>query len=324
MRPFLTVTGVLGLIFAVLASAYVRRYALGVGPAAGIYSCFLFLLALVIAPGMPGSRVFIERRLQIWPRSLILIALCCAAYLIYAAGTGDFRWAAMLRLLAVALPPVAIYKFLPVRAVFRFCWQDAAVAGLLIAAVLGHALRGVWTVPVNLDFMGRLYLISIGSWCWVFLRPLPEVGYEFCVSPKVCKAAALNFAYFAVIAIPAGLALHFIQWNPRWHSVANFGLDYLEIFLFIALLEELFFRGFLQTLISGFLKSEWRGQALVACLFGFFHILHAPFPNWRYVILASVAGWFYGSAFRQGGNLMAPALTHAMVDTVWRTWFAKG
>jgi membrane protease YdiL (CAAX protease family) len=177
---------------------------------------------------------------------------------------------------------------------------------------------------VNLDFMGRLFLIVAGSWCWVFLRPLPKLGYEFFVSRKVCKAAALNFVYFAVIAIPLGLGLHFIRWNPHWRGVATFALDYLEIFIFIALLEELFFRGFLQTLISSSLQSEWKGQTIVACLFGLFHILHAPFPNWRYVALASIAGWFYGSAFRQGGNLIAPALTHAMVDTAWRTWFSRG
>jgi uncharacterized protein len=59
-------------------------------------------------------------------------------------------------------------------------------------------------------------------------------------------------------------------------------------------------------------------------LFGFFHILHRPFPNWRYVALATVAGWFYGSAFRKGGNLMASSLMHAAVDTVWRTWLTVG
>jgi membrane protease YdiL (CAAX protease family) len=54
-----------------------------------------------------------------------------------------------------------------------------------------------------------------------------------------------------------------------------------------------------------------------------FHILHAPFPNWRYVALATVAGWFYGSAFVASGNLLAPALTHAAVDTLWRTFFTR-
>ncbi len=321
---FPAVLGVLAIIFAAIASAYVRRYALDVGSAAGTYTCFLLFLALVIAPGMPASRAFIERQLKIKGRSLILVVLWCAPYLIYSGGTGDFRATALLRLVVVAVLPVAIYGFLPVRDMSRFCWQDLAVAILLIAAVLGHFLRGIWNVPVNLDFMGRLFLIVVGAWCWVFLRPLLGLGYDFFISRKVCKAAALNFIYFAAIAIPAGLALHFIRWNPHWHGFSAFALDYLEIFLFIALLEELFFRGFLQTLISGSLRSEWKGQAIVACLFGLFHILHAPFPNWRYVVLATVAGWFYGSAFRQGGNLIAPALTHAMVDTAWRTWFAKG
>jgi membrane protease YdiL (CAAX protease family) len=51
------------------------------------------------------------------------------------------------------------------------------------------------------------------------------------------------------------------------------------------------------------------------------HVLLAPAPNWRYVALATLAGWFYGNAFRSGGTLMAPALAHALVDTAWRTWF---
>ena len=101
-------------------------------------------------------------------------------------------------------------------------------------------------------------------------------------------------------------------------------MSFVEIFLFVALLEELFFRGFVQTLISNSLGSARKGQVLVSCLFGLFHILHAPFPNWRYVLLATVAGWFYGSAFVKGENLMAPSLTHAMVDTVWRTFFTNG
>jgi uncharacterized protein len=116
--------------------------------------------------------------------------------------------------------------------------------------------------------------------------------------------------------------MQFTRWNPRWRGTVPFLLDFLGIFLFIAVLEELFFRGFLQNLISRTLRSWIAGQALVSALFGLFHILHAPFPNWRYVALASVAGWFYGSAFRSSGTLMAPALVHATVDTVWRTWLS--
>ncbi|HSU58804.1 MAG TPA: CPBP family intramembrane glutamic endopeptidase [Bryobacteraceae bacterium] len=320
---FAPLLGFLALIFAGIASLYLRRYALTLGSASGIYCCFMLLLAFVIAPGIRGSRALVRRWLDRRYSSLGLVVLWCVPYLIYAAGTGDFRWIAILRLLVLAIPMAATYRLFPVRDISRFCWQDAGIAILLIASVLFHRLRGVWNVPVNLDFMARLYLIGIASWSWVSLRTLPGLGYHFSVSTKVFRAAALNFVYFAMIAIPLGLAMHFTAWNPRWRNFPSFGLDYLEIFLFIALLEELFFRGFLQNLISGSLQSWWKGQLIVSCLFGLFHILHAPFPNWRYVALASIAGWFYGSAFRQGGNLMAPALTHAMVDTVWRTWFSR-
>jgi membrane protease YdiL (CAAX protease family) len=35
-----------------------------------------------------------------------------------------------------------------------------------------------------------------------------------------------------------------------------------------------------------------------------------------------VAGWFYGSAYRKSGSLLASSLLHAAVDTLWRTWLS--
>ena len=257
-------------------------------------------------------------------RSAVLVLLWCLPYFVYAAGTGDVRAAAILRLLAVAVPLVSIYTFFPVRNNSRFTWQDLVIALWLIAVLLSHELKGVWNVPANLDFMTRLFLIVTAAHCWIFVRPVPKLGYTFSFSMRTFRAAVVNFGFFAIIAMPLSLAMRFTAWNPRWHGVAAFGADYLEIFLFIALLEEIFFRGFLQSLLSNSLQSGRKGQALVACIFGLFHILHAPFPNWRYVALATFAGWFYGSAFVEAGNLLAPAITHALVDTVWRTFFERG
>jgi membrane protease YdiL (CAAX protease family) len=66
--------------------------------------------------------------------------------------------------------------------------------------------------------------------------------------------------------------------------------------------------------------SRYGAQAGAAMLFGFMHILHG-FPNWRYVLMASIAGWFYGSAWRSTRSLVASGVTHALVDAIWRTWF---
>lgn len=322
LLAFVATLGWLGLVFAIVAYGYARRYALPMHTAAGIYLCFLLLLGVTLAPGFPGMRSHLAVLLAGERKMPLMATLWCSPYLIYASGTGDFRWAALLELLAIAVGVWAIYTAFPVRDVQEaFTVQDACVAAALAGIVLSGKLRGIWNVPMNLDFMGRLFLVSVAAWCWVFVRPVPGLGYEFGFSFQVVKQAALNFGYFAAIAIPASLAMHFTEWNPRWHGLGQFCLDYLEIFLFIALLEELFFRGFLQTLLVKSLGSWVAGQAFVSALFGLFHVLHRPFPNWRYVALASCAGWFYGSAFRKGGTLLAPALLHAAVDTVWRTWF---
>jgi membrane protease YdiL (CAAX protease family) len=319
-RSFLAVSASLALVFLGVAGTYLRRYPLSLSAVVGIYLAFVLLLILSLAPAWPNREV----RQTITKRNplLVLLPLWCFPYFLYAAGTGDFRWTALVKLLVIAIPVVVIYTQFPVPKPGELSWQDACVAAMLIGFVLSGQLRGIWNVPINLDFMTRLFLITVASWSWTYIRVVPELGYSLRVFGTVAKQAATNFGLFAVIAIPLSLALHFTRWNPRWHGVVPFLLDYLQIFLFIALLEEMFFRGFLQSLLSTTLRSWVAAQILVSVLFGFFHILHAPFPNWRYVALATIAGWFYGSAFRVSGSLMASSLLHAAVDTVWRTWLS--
>ena len=271
---------------------------------ASLYACFVLLLVAAAAPAFMR------------PRARWLPILWFVPYLIYAVACHDFRWLALARLAAIALPPLALYLVLPVRNLAALNWQDGIAWLWLSLPILFRWLAGIWTVPSNLDFMGRLFMIMVAAWLWVWIRPVPGIGYSFAITLRTLRAAGLNFLFFAAIAIPASLALGFTRWNPRWPGAAGFLIEYLEIFVFIAWLEELLFRGFLQTLIGGV-----RGQVIASIIFGFSHILNGHAPNWRYVALASIAGWFYGTAFRKGGNLMASSMTHALVDTVWRTFF---
>ena len=125
------------------------------------------------------------------------------------------------------------------------------------------------------------------------------------------------------IAIVLGLALGFLhlhtapsQWPHAWKLAAMF----LFTFLFIAVPEELFFRGWMQNLLE---RRLGRTPALLvtAVLFGLSHFnKRALHFNWRYVLLAAIAGLFYGRAWRQDRRVGASALTHAGVDTVWSAW----
>ncbi len=316
MRSFISLFAGLGLVFFVVAIPYAKRFALPAPAVAGIYLCFLCLIALILAPAVAGAREALRRRFALLPIFLFL------PYFLYAAGTGDFRWLALGRLVGIAAPVLLLYS-LPKRHAERFVWQDAPVALWLVFVVLSRFTHGIWKVPANLDFMARLFLAAVAVVAWMYVRPIPGLGYTVSVNKTALLAAGRNLVYFALVAIPLGFALRFTAWNPRWEGAGPFLASFLEILLFVALLEELFFRGFLQNLLERTLASRFLGHLVASVLFGLFHILHAPFPNWRYVILASIAGWFYGSAWRQGGTLLSSVLTHAAVDTLWRTFFTR-
>jgi uncharacterized protein len=315
---------VLAASFLPAALTYVKRYSIPLSSAASIYCCFLVLLFYLLAPAMHAGRTLLAKVIERRYKSIIVLGLLVVPYLVYALGTRDFHWSALGQIFGIAAPVIGVYSGFPVRDRTKFNWQDMFAAIWMVSVVLFHLFKGIWNVPVHFDFMARLFMVSLGVFCWTYIRVVPCLEYRLVFSPKALLAAATNFAFFAAIAIPLGLVLRFTSWNPRWHGVLDFALAYIQILLFVAVLEELFFRGFLQNLLENSFRAWWLGQLIASCIFGLFHILHSPFPNWRYVIMASIAGWFYGSSYRSGGTLLSSALLHTAVDTVWRTFFTKG
>ena len=320
MRRFLFTWLVLGVFFAISASIQLRRYPLSLAATASLYLCLMLILGSWLAPGFAPPRSWLAARLRGPSRAAACAALFLLPYVIYSAGTGDFRPAAFLKLLVFASVPFLLYAVAPPSRQRSMNWQDIIVLLWLALPVLRGWIRGIWNVPINLDFMARLFIVAVGAWSFLIWRGLDTTGYDFHFSWPILRAGLVNFAAFAVVAVPVGLALRFTAWNPRWRGPWNFVFDFVTIFLFIAVTEELYFRGLLQNLLEGSWNSRYGAQAVASVVFGFSHIQHAPFPNWRYVILATIAGWFYGSAWRKTRSLMASATTHALVDTAWRTW----
>jgi uncharacterized protein len=318
---FVGVLGALALFFAWVATIQLRRYPIGIAPAVAIYVSLLLLVSLYLAPGFAVVRLWLSLRLHGASGALTCVAIFLLPYLIYSAGTGDFRWWACARLFALAAIPFGVFAVAPVSNPRRLNWQDALVLLWILLPVLFGRIAGIWSVPVNLDFMTRVFLVAAGAWSFLIIRGLDQAGYDLLFSRAILGDALVAWAALAVIAVPLGFALHFIAWNPHWRGLPAFAIDYVTIFVFVAMGEELFFRGVLQNLLEGSLQSRGAAHASASVLFGLSHIRHAPFPNWRYVILATTAGWFYGWAYQKHRSLIASATTHALVDTIWRIWF---
>ena len=146
------------------------------------------------------------------------------------------------------------------------------------------------------------------------------MGFDFCPRLRDFKIGLRELCFYAPIAIPLGLGLGFLHFHAHLPSAGKFLLSWLSIFAFIAILEERYFRGWIQNLLERRLGRTW-SLILTAILFGLSHFNKgAAYFNWRYVLLATLAGIFYGRAWRAERRLMASAITHASVDAIWAMW----
>jgi membrane protease YdiL (CAAX protease family) len=151
-------------------------------------------------------------------------------------------------------------------------------------------------------------------------RRVAGIGFGFLPSRAEWVTGLKHFGYFLIAGVPLAWATRLVRLGPVmpvWKIAATF----LGMLWVVALSEEFFFRGLLQHWIA-----EWTGRpalalAAASILFGAVHLGFRGFPNWRFALAAAVAGWFYGRAYQQAQSIRASMVTHAMVVTLWRTFF---
>ncbi len=250
---------------------------------------------------------------------LLVPSVLCVPYLLVALSTGTFRWEWL-----------ALYALLPV-AISTLMWQatrsDPARHGnwcdFLVLAVLGLAIDLRWfehAWPAHLTVFNKILLLDAGIWGFLVVRRLENVGFNLRLRLRDLGIGLRELAFYTPIAISLGLGLGFLHLHPSAPWLPRLPEAVLFTFFFIAVPEELFFRGWLQNLLERRI-GRYPSLFLTAALFGLAHFnKRAVHFNWRYVLLAALAGIFYGRAWRQQRRVGASAITHACVDTIWSIW----
>jgi membrane protease YdiL (CAAX protease family) len=288
-----------------------------IGPAIWI-AAVLTLIPLLAAAFFSRGLVASVGRLPL-PARLLCPAALCVPYLLVAFSRGWFRW-----------DWFALYALLPV-AVAGLQWQareaDPAQRGnwrdFLVLAILGLAVDLRWfepAWPAHLAVFNKILLLDAGIYGFILVRQLEGVGFDLRLRLRDVATGLRQFGWYAPIAIALGLGLSFLHVHAVWPRPLTLGTAFLFTFAFIAVPEELFFRGWMQNLIE---RRLGRTPALLATavLFGLSHFnKRAAHFNWRYVLLAALAGIFYGRAWRRDRRVGASAITHACVDTIWSQW----
>lgn len=253
-----------------------------------------------------------------WPAARILGAATLGLpYLVFATPTRTLQ--PHLAILMCGLPVLlaALVQFAP--APVKFAWQDAVAITTIALLYMLHLLAGAWPYQ-GLGSLPKLYAADIALYLYFIVRRPEGMGYSFVPSATALLIGLREWIFFAPFGIGLGAALKFTHFHSQMPSLANFAATVFATFLLIAIPEEMFFRGILQNLLETRLG---RAQALMVAsvLFGLSHFNKGAVFNWRYVLLATIAGIFYGRAWRARRQLLASVITHTAVDVVWSLWF---
>ena len=298
-------------------------------------------LALLLAAFVGLTQSGVVRQLRLWAtasagQALALPFLLLVPYLLFALGTATFSLVALGKLAAYIAAPTALLLPDRLHKAERVGWRDFAAMLALAIPIPTQWLHEVWAVPGSLDgfrqlfgiqdfyFFQPLFCVCVGAYAFLAVRNLDGVGYRLFWRKADAFDGAVNFVAFSLLGIPLGLALGFIHPHTLEASAGTVAGQFIGIYLTVAVPEEFLFRGVLQNFLA---RSIHRGPKgiygllIASVVFGASHLHHAPVPNWRYAIMATLAGVFYGNAYRTRQRLSASALTHTLVDTIWHFWF---
>ncbi len=251
------------------------------------------------------------------PGRIALAALAAVPYLVFSIPRHQLQWPLAF---AMAAFPVVLAALVPDwTAEPRFFWRDAVVM-LALAAVLELGLLSPAWPYRGLGSLPKIYLADVALYVYLVMRGIRGMGYSFAFSRRTLPIALRELLFFAPFGIGLGLALKFIAYQPRLPSPVTVVAAVLVTFLLTAVPEELFFRGILQNLLE---RRIGRRGALVltSVLFGLSHFHKGAAFNWRYVLLATIAGIFYGRAWRAERKVLTSSITHTAVDVIWSLWF---
>lgn len=202
--------------------------------------------------------------------------------------------------------------------------REPSPARLLGAAVALGVLAGIWERGLQIQVPGGQHLslaflvaIDLALFLFVVVRPLRTFDIGAGLSAREVALALGAVAALAAIAIPAGFAIGFLSIESRWLGLAHGIARLFGLIVFVGFPEELLFRGTVQEALSR-LWSPRTGWIVASIVFGLVHLpKHAPPLNWRYAILAALAGLAYGWVYKKTGKLWAAAITHGVVDWIW-------
>ena len=284
----------------------------------------LFLLA-VLALFSPSLQSVLSKYLRRRP-SLFFVApaLLALSFIAIARYFGANNPTLVVLLLA--------YTFVPALCAFPLLFRKTTPVDFAIMLLLWLPLEflpGKQWVPRHAQGVlhSAAYGIAILLALWIFLLFRGLSGMKYRLPHRVIDFLLPAIAYPILAALLIPLAIRFSFMGPYHvpeHLSARFVLTrFLLILVATALPEEILFRALIQNWLMQRFGSRIPVLLFAAVIFGCAHLNNGPGPppNWRYMVLAAIAGTGYGYVFQKASSVWSSALLHALVNTTRHVFF---
>jgi membrane protease YdiL (CAAX protease family) len=297
------------------AAVYMHQQNIPNLQAVGIVFAFLIEAGLFLATGSSAVR---SRLASLPPARLAALLTLVTPITWLLAGGGEW-W----QLVATTAATAALAFWY-----LRFPESDAPVLILYGALALGKASAMLHFVPwpkAPTPIIGELaWLRTLLFAVLLFRRPVLS-PFGFFPTKAEWKHGVKWFLLLMPAALAIGIPIGFAKLRTLPEDPARIFLavvgTFLGHFIFVALREEVLFRGIMLPRLQGAIGAM-PGLLAGALIFGAVHLPFGQFPNWRFAAVAAVAGWFYSKAYEATGSIRSAMVTHALTNVVARVFLS--
>ena len=287
----------------------------------------IVFLVIILSFLLPAIKAALKKKLRSRPALLFALpVLLASAFCLIALRLGALGLPLALLIVAYTLVPT-VCIFLQGADAGAATWLDFLVI-LLLWLPIELNLGGVWIPRHAQGFLHTVaYGVALTLALVLFLgfRAMPGMKYNLPSRIMDYVDPLLAFVIVAPILVLLGLALSFI---PAFHIPGNLSLrdaakTFGLIFVATALPEEILFRSLIQNWMMQKFGATTRVLFAASVLFGCAHLNNGPqpLPNWRYMILATIAGFAYGKVFQRASSATASMTLHTLVDATKHLFF---
>ncbi|MFX1536173.1 MAG: type II CAAX prenyl endopeptidase Rce1 family protein [Promethearchaeota archaeon] len=291
-----------------------------------LFLCFSLSILLIPVLGLGRLKILnlvkqyiINQTLKV--QVVIPIGICIFSYIFYILAAGAINLPGLLLFAAFIILPTILLHFWPQSFQIKKPWIDLLILALWWITFDHRYLKDIWFAGFYYQF-NAILLVNLIIFNFVIVRDIPDIGYSLLPKMTDLKEGIIWLIPLIVVVIPIGLLTGFIAFNPDYSRIILAPLFFLGIYLSIAIQEELVFRGMLFNILDKLMDRRTLALVISSVLFGLTHWNNTAIPDWRYILLASIAGLCYGMAYWRTKNISSASITHALVDTVWQVAFS--